>query len=191
MTKNLIGEEVWSEKWNQQHADWCSIDTMRQIALEAQKLGDDWDAFSRCAAKHQLTVNEVVYYLNAYEYGGEAGLRAIHAPDIIPPDVAREAIKTIGKILDNHFQNDLPYRLTDEGTGIGLYEIQQRQQAGDKYLFPICQFRLTLADRQWHLYWRRKFDAWWPYSPPQTGQKHTLRARVQQVIEDEFGCFWG
>jgi len=191
MTKNLIGEEVWSEKWNQQHADWCSIDTMRQIALEAQKLGDDWDAFGRYAAKHQLTVNEVVYYLNAYEYGGEAGLRAIHAPDIIPPDLAREAIKTIGKILDNHFQNGLPYRLTDEGTGIGLYEIQQRQQTGDKYLFPICQFRLTLADRQWHLYWWRKFAAWWPYSPPQTGQKYTLRARLQQVIEDESGCFWG
>jgi hypothetical protein len=28
----------------------------------------------------------------------------------------------------------LPYRLTDEGTAIGLYEIQQRYQTDENYL---------------------------------------------------------
>jgi hypothetical protein len=37
----------------------------------------------------------------------------------------------------------------------------------------------------------RKFDAWWPYPLPKTGRKHSLKARIQQVLEDEFGCFWG
>ncbi|MEW5961039.1 MAG: DUF3024 domain-containing protein [Chloroflexota bacterium] len=179
------------DEWNQWIADNRPIDTMRKIALEAQALGDDWEAFDEYADSHQLTVNEVVYYLNAYQYGGEAGLRAIHAPDIIPSDVARAAIKTIGAMLDEHFAGRVPYRLTDEGTAIGLYEVQQRFQTGDKYLFPICQFRLTLEPRYWHLYWMRKFDAWWPYSPPERGRKDTLKARVQQVIEDESGCFWG
>jgi hypothetical protein len=87
-------------------------------------------------------------------------------------------------------QGRLPYRLTDEGTAVGLYEIQERWN-GDKYLFPICQFRLTLASQQWHLYWMRKFDAWWPYPPPMVGAKYTLPARVRQVLEDENGCFWG
>lgn len=191
MIENPTDHDVWNEDWNQQRADWRSIDTMRQIALDAQKLGQDWEAFEKYAAEHQLTINEVVYYLNAYEYGGEAGLRAIHAPDIIPPDVAREAIKTITKMLDQHFQDRIPSRLTDEGIGIGLYEIQQRWQTGDKYLFPICQLRLTLASNQWHLYWMRKFDAWWPYPLPQRGHKYTLKARVQQLLEDESGCFWG
>ncbi|MCL4304060.1 MAG: DUF3024 domain-containing protein [Anaerolineae bacterium] len=191
MKQNSEKPDVWSQDWNQQRADWRSIDTMRQIALDAQKLGDDWEAFAKYAAKHQLTINEAVYYLNAYEYGGEVGLRAIHAPDIIPPDVAREAIKTISKILDQHFQAQVPYRLTDEGIGIGLYEIQQRWQTGDRYLYPICQFRLTLAERQWHLYWWRKFDAWWPYPLPEIGQKYSLKARVQQVLENATGCFWG
>jgi hypothetical protein len=104
--------------------------------------------------------------------------------------VARRAIKTIDKVLDNHFQGRVPYRLTDEGTAVGLYEVQQRSTTGDKYLFPVAQFRLTMASRQWRLYWMRKFDAWWPYSLPQKGRRYTLKARVQQVVEDEFGCFW-
>jgi hypothetical protein len=61
---------------------------------------------------------------------------------------------------------------------------------GEKYLFPICQLRLTLAGAQWHLYWMRKFGAWWPYPLPNAGQSHALKARLEQVLEDEFGCFW-
>jgi hypothetical protein len=179
------------EEWNQSITDSRSIDTMRRIALEAQQLGDDWAAFEDYAAQHQLTVNEVVYYLNAYVYGGDAGLQAIHAPDIIPPDIARNAIKKITRFLDDNFAGRLPYRITDEGTAIGVYEIQQRMHTGDKYLFPICQLRLTLASNQWHLYWMRKFDAWWPYSPPERGRKYTLAARLQQLAEDQHGCFWG
>ncbi len=73
---------------------------------------------------------------------------------------------------------------------VGVYEIQQRMN-GEKYLFAICQLQLTIASNQWHLYWMRKFDAWWPYPLPKTGRKHSLKARIQQVLEDEFGCFWG
>ena len=109
---------------------------------------------------------------------------------IILPDVARRAIETIAETMDVHFEGRLPYRLTDEGTAIVLYEIQQRR-SGDKCLFSICQLRLTLATRQWHLYWMRKFNAWWPYPLPEKGRKQTLRARIQQVLEDEWGCFWG
>ena len=178
------------DEWDQWTADNRDVETMRRIALDAIELRDDDAAFYAYADEHGLTVNEVAYYLNAYEAGGEAGLEAIRNPDIIPPDVARGAIKTITKMLDAHFEGRLPYRLTDEGTAIGVYEIQQRRN-GDKYLFVICQLRLTLASRQWHLYWMRKFDASWPYSLPERGRKHTLRARVQQVLEDRWGCFWG
>jgi len=179
-----------TEEWNQWLADSRSIETMRRIALDALGFGDDDAAFYAYADEHNLTVNEVAYYLNAYEAGGEVGLQAIHNPDIIPPDVARQAIKTIAATLDTHFEGRLPYRLTDEGTAVGVYEIQQRMN-GEKYLFPICQLRLTVSGRQWHLYWMRKFDAWWPYPLPKKERKHTLKARVQQVLEDEFGCFWG
>ena len=178
------------EEWDQWRADNRSLESMRQIALDAMAFEeDDAEAFYDYAEEHDLTVNEVAYYLNAYEYGDDAGLEAIRNPDIIPPDVARMAIKAIAKMLDQHFEGQVPYRLTDEGTGIGLYEIQERQN-GDKYLFPVCQFRLTLATRQWHLYWMRKFDAWWPYPLPERGRKHTLNARIQQVLEDRWGCFW-
>ena len=177
------------EEWDQQRADSRSIETIRRIAQDAMRFGDDDAAFYDYAAEHKLTVNEVVYYLNAYEAGGDAALRALRAPDIIPPDVARRARKRIAAMLEA-WSPDLTYRITDEGTAIGVYEIQQRQ-SGDKYLFEICQLRWTAAGNQWHLYWMRSFDAWWPYSLPEQGRKHTLRARLQQVLEDEFGCFWG
>lgn len=177
-------------EWDQWRADSRSIETMRRIALDVLEFGENDARFYAYAEEHGLSVNEVAYYLNAYEYGGEPGLWAIRNPDIIPPEVARGAIKTIAATLDEHFQGQLPYRLTDEGTGIGIYEIQERQN-GEKYLFSICQFRLTLEGRMWHLYWMRKFDAWWPYPPPERGRKYTLRARLQQVLEDRWGCFWG
>ena len=177
------------EGWDQWTADNRHIDTMRRIAQDALQFEDD-RAFHTYAEQHHLTVNEVAYYLNAYQAGGAAGLEAIRNPDIIPPEDAQLAIRKIAKILDEHFRGQLPYRLTDEGTAIGVYEIQQRRN-GDKYLFGICQLRLTLETRHWHLYWMRKFDAWWPYPVPDTGRKFTLRARMQQVIEDRWGCFWG
>ncbi|MCP4535868.1 MAG: DUF3024 domain-containing protein [Chloroflexi bacterium] len=179
-----------NEEWNQWTADNRSIETMLRIAKDVMKLKDNKAAFYDYAGEHDLAVNEVAYYLNAYEAGGETGLEAIRNPGIIPPDVARRAIKTIGKMLDEHLKGRMPYRLTDEGTAVGVYEIQQRMN-GETYLFPICQLRLTLETEQWHLYWMRKFDAWWPYSLPKTGRQFTLAARVQQVLKDEWGCFWG
>ncbi len=176
-------------EWDQRIADSRSVVKMRRIAQEAMQFGDDDAAFYAYADQHKLTLNEVVYYLNAYEAGGDVCLCALRAPDIIPPDVARRARKTIAAMLDE-WSPDLPYRITDEGTAIGVYEIRQRR-SGDEYLFPVFQLRLTVASMHWHLYWMRSFDAWWPHSLPRQGRKHTLRARLQQVLEDEFGCFWG
>ena len=181
-----------TEEWDQERADFRSFESVRLIALDVLDFADDddpvvWYAY---AAQHHLTVNEVVYYLNAYEAGGDAGLQAILNPDIIPPEVARRTTKTIAKTLDQHFGGRLRYRVTDEGTAVGLYEIQQRMD-GEEYLFPTCQLRLTLTTNQWHLYWMRKFNAWWPYPLPKAGHRYTLKARLQQVLEDEDGCFWG
>lgn len=178
-------QNAWSDEWNQWQASSRSLETMRQIVQEVTPIiDDDWE-LEQYAHRHHLTINEIVYYFNAYEYGSDVGLEAIRSPDIIPPDVARQALKTIGKALQDYG----PLRLTDEGTGLGVYQIQQRAN-GDRYLFPVCQFRLTLKDRKWHLYWMRKFDAWWPYPPSQSGRRFTLQARLQQVLVDEDGCFW-
>jgi hypothetical protein len=176
------------DEWDQRIADSRSIVKMRRIAQEAMCFGDDNAACHAYADQHKLTVNEIVYYVNAYEAGGDQGLHALRAPDSIPPEVARRARKTIAAMLEE-WSPDLPYRCTDEGTAIGVYEIKQRR-SGDKYLSPICQLRLTVTSMHWHLYWMRSFDAWWPYSLPEHGRKYTLRARLQQVLEDGFGCFW-
>jgi hypothetical protein len=63
------------EEWDQRRADNRDLATMRRIALDAMELKDDDAAFYDYADEHHLTVNEVAYYLNAYEAGGEAGRR--------------------------------------------------------------------------------------------------------------------
>ena len=66
------------EEWDQWVADNRSLEMMRQIALDAMSFGEgNDDAFYDYAEEHDLTMNEVAYYLNACEYGGEAGLEAI------------------------------------------------------------------------------------------------------------------
>jgi hypothetical protein len=162
---------------------------MRRIAQEALALPDDYDPLYPYAVAHGLTVNEVVYYLNAYEAGKDDGLRALVEPDIIPEDIARRVVQTIDAALREHFPEGGSHRITDEGTAIGVFEIQHRWQTQEPYLFPACQFRLT--GKKWHLYWMRKFDAWWPYPPPEQGRELSLQARLQQFLDDEDGCFWG
>lgn len=182
--------DVWSQEWDQERATRRSLDSMRTIAVEVAAFIDDTAELERYARSHGLTINEIVYYFNAFEYGGDEGLEAIRNPDIIPEDVARDAVKVIAKTLEGFLAPSNVCRVTDEGTAIGVHEIQTRSN-GDRYLFPICQFRLTLESAHWHLYWMRKFDAWWPYPLPNKGRKFTLRSRLQQVLEDEHGCFWG
>lgn len=141
------------EEWDQWSADSRDIGPMRCIAQDAMALEEDTE-FYTYARDHDLTVNEVVYYLNAYEAGSEVGLEAIRNPDIIPPDQARRSIRQISRMLEDHCQGELPYRFPEEGIAVGLYHIQQRAN-GDEYLFLICQLRMTVATGQWQLYWMR------------------------------------
>jgi len=83
-------QNVWSDEWNQWQASSRSLETMRQIAQEVMPIIDDTWELKQYARQHHLTINETVYYFNAYEYGGDDGLEAIRNPDITPPDVARQ-----------------------------------------------------------------------------------------------------
>jgi hypothetical protein len=53
------------EEWDQWRASSRPFETMKQIALDALAFADKDEAFYTYAAEHQLTVNEVAYYLNA------------------------------------------------------------------------------------------------------------------------------
>ena len=90
-------QNAWSDEWNQWQASSRSLETMRQIAQEVSPIIDDSSQLEHYARQHHLTINEIVYYFNVYEYGGDDGLEAIRNPDIIPTDVTRQALKTIGK----------------------------------------------------------------------------------------------
>jgi hypothetical protein len=147
------------QEWDQWRADNRSLEAMRQIALDAMAFEEeDEDAFYNYAEEHDLTVNEVVYYLNAYEYGGDAGVEAIRNPDIIPPDMARRAIKAIAKMLDQHFAGQVPYleRIiegTKETYCEALLRSSQRWESGNHDLTPWHQYSLGVL-----IYAYREFE---------------------------------
>ena len=149
--------DVWSDRWDQFQAGSRAFATMKRVALDVAPFVDDPEALEQYARRKQLTVNEVIYYFTAFEYGGDEGLEAIRNPDILPEDLARQIIRQIEKAFAK--AGAASYRLTDEGTTIGVYQIMTRSN-GDRYLEPVCQLRVTLTTNHWHLYWMRKFDAW-------------------------------
>jgi hypothetical protein len=161
---------------------------MRRIALDARRFEDDRE-FDTYADEHGLSVDEAVYYLNAYEAGGDEGLYALRAPGPIPPETMQRARRAIAAMLEERAPG-MPYRILDEGTAIGVYEVRRRM-SGEAHLFALFQLRLTRASMHWHLYWMRAFDAWWPYLPTEGRRPYSLKVRLQQVRDDEFGCFWG
>ena len=59
--------------------------------------------------------------------------RALLSPDIIPADVAGWAIQEIKDALATHRQY-LSCRITDEGTAIGVHQVQRRWQTREPYL---------------------------------------------------------
>jgi hypothetical protein len=87
-------QNVWSDEWNQWQASSRSLAMRCQIVQEVTPIIDDNWELEQYAHRHHLTINEIVYYFNAHEYGGDDGLEAIRNPAIIPPDVARQALKT-------------------------------------------------------------------------------------------------
>ena len=103
-------QNVWSDEWNQWQASSRSLETMRQIVQEVTPIVDDNWELEQYAHRHHLTINEIVYYFNAHEYGGDDGLEAIRNPDIIPPDMARQALKIIGKALQDYGPNKIAPR---------------------------------------------------------------------------------
>lgn len=72
---------------------------MRRIGQEVTPISDDTSQLEQHAHWYHLTINEIVYHSNAREYGGDKGLEQIRNSDIIPLDVARRALKTIGRSL--------------------------------------------------------------------------------------------
>jgi hypothetical protein len=101
---------VETEEWDPGRASHRPLETMRQIALNALAFADNDEAFYTYTTEHQLTINEVVYCLNAYEYRGDAGLEAMRNPILFHPRWPVQAIKIVAKLLDEHYGRMHPTR---------------------------------------------------------------------------------
>jgi hypothetical protein len=177
--------------WNQSSVDSKTLQEKLKIVQTILPHQDHEMAYLQFADKFDVPINEIVYYLNAYEEGGESGLKAIHKPDIIPEDIAQRTIAKIKKVFKASFPESFKFRVTDEGTAIAVYEIQKEFDDEGEYLRPGFQLRLTLENGWWHVYWRRKFEVWWPYVSDDTTRTHSLTEVLEMVIADKHGCFWG
>lgn len=165
------------------------FETLQRVVSDVLPLRDDVDALNNYAAQHHLTVDDLIMFSDASEFGGNEGLKALVHPDILPQRVARRAATQVRNLLTIHFASRRDIRITDEGTALGVYHIRYHN-TGLVYLHPIAQLRATLPTRHWHLYARHN-DQWWPIAPPASGRhRFTLKTRIQQIIDDRDNRFW-
>ena len=164
------------------------FETLQRVVSDVLPLRDDVAALNAYAAQNHLQLDDLVLFSDAWEFGGDEGLKALLHPDILPSRVARRTCTQIRNLLTVHFAARRDFRITDEGTAIGVYHIRYHN-TGMAYLHPIAQLRATLPTRHWHLYARHN-DLWWPIAPPVSGRyRFTLKTRVQQIIDDRGGRF--
>ncbi|MFC1879445.1 hypothetical protein ACFLZW_05985 [Chloroflexota bacterium] len=133
--------KIFPDEWDPIRAKRRSLPTMERIAKDALEFADGpGPAYDDYAIKHHLNINEIVYYLNAYESSSVYGLEAIRNPDIIPPDYARQKVKVVTRSLESKI-SCIPLRITDEGTAIGVYQINQiRDGQHDRIRRVVAEF---------------------------------------------------
>jgi hypothetical protein len=85
-------------------------------------------------------------------------------------------------------QLDLGYRI--EGQSILLFEIRPRFRApSQKQEVSIAKGTYVRSKSRWNVYWMRADLKWHRYKP--AASVPSLRAFLEEVDRDTYGCFWG
>lgn len=150
--------------------------------------------FYRIARESGLGTRWLSYYANAYEAGGESGLKALSYRCKMHDKIRAEAEGKISRYLDNkippNLRAEIGFRIKVHTNRITV--IEQRPCFGNRSqmtCLEVFQVRYTDYDNRWHLYWMRKFNKWWPYVPEQP--VFTIDDCLREVEQDIWGCFWG
>jgi hypothetical protein len=159
------------------------------FAREASRGG--MASFDALCEEHGLDSEELALWLDAYEAGGESGLRVTEMEGAeAPEEIMRAAVRDLRKGLSRIYPTRL-FEIGRAGNAITVSVWDTRFDGGDA-LRPVFQFRrVTPAHGKrgfWVLYWQRVNRKWWPY---RTSKRLTEIAQIlREVQEDRDGCFW-
>lgn len=148
-------------------------------------------SFEALCEDHGLDSEELALWLDAYEAGGESGLRVTEMEGTEAPEaVMREAIRNLGKGLSRLYPTSL-FELSRAANAITVGVWDKRFDGGDQ-LRPVFQIRWVGSPEGrrgfWLLYWQRMNHKWWPF---RTRKRLTQIDQVlREVREDRDGCFW-
>jgi len=139
-------------------------------AKKALKAVSD-DDFYDLARESKLSVNQLAYYLNAYEAAGESGIKALTYNKKLPDDIRLEALGMISTYLRDKcdsipemHKHKIGIAADVRGNRITVYE--RRPVFSDPSRWcrsSVFHIRYTGYDKRWHLYWRRASGKWWPF----------------------------
>jgi len=159
------------------------------FAREASRGG--MASFEALCEEHGLDSEELSLWLDAYEAGGESGLRVTETEGAeAPEEVMREAARDLRKGLSRLHPTSL-FEIHRAGNAVTVSTWDKRFDGGDA-LRPVFQIRwVTLAQGRrgfWLLYWQRINHKWWPYRSRK--RLTQIDQALREVQEDRDGCFW-
>lgn len=169
-----------------------SISLKQKLALAREASRGGQSSFEALCEQHGLESEELALWLDAYEAGGEPGLRATEMDAGAAPEaVMKQAAAYLEKSLARLYPESL-FEISRRGNTISVGVWGERWN-GEDYLQPVFQIRYATSGRAgrgfWVLYWQRANSKWWPYRTQRrlSHLDHVLR----EVREDAYGCFWG
>jgi hypothetical protein len=89
-----------------------------------------------------------------------------------------------------HLKDKLRFEYEIEKQNVFIYEVRPVWNNPEEHTkLPFAKLTYVKSRRIWKLYWRRASEKWESYEPK--GPDRDLRALIQEIDKDLYGCFFG
>lgn len=89
-----------------------------------------------------------------------------------------------------HLKDKLRYEYEIEKQNVIVYEVRPAfMQEGEFTKMPMAKLTYVSSRKIWKLFWKRASGKWEKYEPKDEAKE--LNTLVQEIDQDEYGCFFG
>jgi hypothetical protein len=140
---------------------------------------------NRLADEAKIDAADLEMWLDAYEAGGESGLRAVETPAKSTAGALKGTSGAITVWLETSYG---PLRNFKVGARDGRISVAETPGDGSK---AVDRFQLRAGDENgWHLYFKRG-ARWWPYNVGEKrGKPRFLDDVLHDIMTDPQRLFW-
>lgn len=89
-----------------------------------------------------------------------------------------------------HLKDQLRFEYEIDKQSVIIYEVRPAWDDPTEFTrSPMAKLTYVIKEKAWKLYWQRANMKWVKYEPKEISK--ALRDLVQEIDNDEFGCFFG